>query len=181
MFLWNYIACKWQVPFSPQSYSTLSTTCVCLWSILTFELVTVQRAETRNMCWHIICTEGAWWGSNSILDTNDSYRHDKVSFYKKTGSTRYEHKYEKVFHIWWGKFSQKHSYKYMAKWWCLLAMGGKKKLCVLAYSDHLQVLTTFLLKEFKHTMGMAHPRSISHLLLAETLIIMMHMTKCYRR
>ena len=24
--------------------------------------------------------------------------------------------------IWWGKFSQKHNYKYMAKWWCLLAM-----------------------------------------------------------
>jgi hypothetical protein len=24
--------------------------------------------------------------------------------------------------IWWGKFRQKHSYKYVAKWWCLLAM-----------------------------------------------------------
>ena len=47
--------------------------------------------------------------------------------------------------IWWGKFSQKHNYKYMAKWWCLLAM---EKLHVSAYSGHLQVLTTFLLKEF---------------------------------
>jgi len=33
----------------------------------------------------------------------------------------------------------------MAKWWCLLAM---EKLHVSAYSGHLQVLTTFLLKEF---------------------------------
>jgi len=33
----------------------------------------------------------------------------------------------------------------MAKWWCLLAM---EKLNVSAYSGHLQVLTTFLLKEF---------------------------------
>jgi len=33
----------------------------------------------------------------------------------------------------------------MAKGWCLLAM---KKLHVSAYSGHLQVLTTFLLKEF---------------------------------
>ena len=24
--------------------------------------------------------------------------------------------------IWWGKFSQKHNYTYMAKWWCLLAI-----------------------------------------------------------
>ena len=42
----------------------------------------------------------------------------------------------------WGKFSQKHKYKYMAKWWCLLAM---EKLHVSAYSDHHQVLTIFLL------------------------------------
>jgi len=33
----------------------------------------------------------------------------------------------------------------MAKQWCLLAM---ERLYVSAYSDHLQVLTTFLLKEF---------------------------------
>jgi len=33
----------------------------------------------------------------------------------------------------------------MAKWWCLLAI---EKLHVSAYSGHLQVLTTFLLKEF---------------------------------
>jgi hypothetical protein len=33
----------------------------------------------------------------------------------------------------------------MAKLWCLLAMD---KLHVSAYSGHLQVLTTFLLKEF---------------------------------
>jgi hypothetical protein len=45
----------------------------------------------------------------------------------------------------WGKFSQKHNYEYVAKWLCLLAM---EKLHVLAYSGHLQVLTTFLLKEF---------------------------------
>ena len=31
-----------------------------------------------------MCTEGAWWGSDSTLDTDDSYRHDKISFYKKT-------------------------------------------------------------------------------------------------
>ena len=43
------------------------------------------------------------------------------------------------------KFSQKHNYKYMAKWWCLLAM---EKLHVSAHSGHLQVLKTFLLKEF---------------------------------
>jgi len=47
--------------------------------------------------------------------------------------------------IWWGKFSQKHNYKCMGKWWCLLAM---EKLHVSAYNGHLQVLTTFLLKEF---------------------------------
>jgi len=47
--------------------------------------------------------------------------------------------------IWWGKVSQKHNNKYMAKWWCLLAM---EKLHVSAYSGNLQVLTTFLLKEF---------------------------------
>ena len=29
--------------------------------------------------------------------------------------------------IWWGKFSQKHNYKYMAKWWCLLAMQKNYK------------------------------------------------------
>ena len=45
----------------------------------------------------------------------------------------------------WGKFSQKHNYKYTAKWWCLLAM---EKLHVSAYSGYLQVLITFLLKEF---------------------------------
>jgi len=33
----------------------------------------------------------------------------------------------------------------MAKLWCLLSM---KKLHVSAYSGHLNVLTTFLLKEF---------------------------------
>ena len=27
--------------------------------------------------------------------------------------------------IWWGKFSQKHNYKYMSKWWRLLAMEKK--------------------------------------------------------
>jgi len=27
-----------------------------------------------------------------------------------------------VFIIWWGKFSQIHKYKYMTKWWCLLAV-----------------------------------------------------------
>jgi len=48
--------------------------------------------------------------------------------------------------LWWGKFSKKHNYKYMAKWWCLLAM--EELLHVSAYSGHLQVLTTFLLKEF---------------------------------
>ena len=31
-------------------------------------------------------------------------------------------KYDKNNGIWWGKFSQKHNYKYMAKWWCLVAM-----------------------------------------------------------
>ena len=41
----------------------------------------------------------------------------------------------------------KHNYKYMAKWWCLLAME-EKKLYVSAYRGHFQVLTTFLLKEF---------------------------------
>jgi len=25
--------------------------------------------------------------------------------------------------IWWDEYSQKHNYNYMAKWWCLLAMG----------------------------------------------------------
>ena len=44
-----------------------------------------------------------------------------------------------------GKFSQKHNYKYMAKWWCLLAL---EKLHVSAYSGHHQVFTTFLLKSF---------------------------------
>jgi len=47
--------------------------------------------------------------------------------------------------IWWDKFSQKHNYKYMAKWWCLL---GMEKLHVSVYSGRLQVLTTNLLKEF---------------------------------
>jgi len=50
-----------------------------------------------------------------------------------------------IYIIWWGKFSQKHNYKYMAKWWCLWAI---EKLHVSACSGHLQVLTTFLLKEF---------------------------------
>lgn len=50
---------------------------------MTFELVTVQRTETRNVCWHIVCTEGAWWGSDSTLDTDDSYWRDKISFYKR--------------------------------------------------------------------------------------------------
>jgi len=45
----------------------------------------------------------------------------------------------------WGKFSQKHNSKYMAKWWFLLAM---EKLHVSVYSGHIQVLTTFSLKEF---------------------------------
>ena len=44
--------------------------------------------------------------------------------------------------IMWGKFSQKHDYKYMAKWWCLLAM---EKLHVSACGGHHQVLTPFLL------------------------------------
>jgi len=47
--------------------------------------------------------------------------------------------------ILWGKFSQKHNYKYMAKWWYLLAI---EKLHVSAYSGYHQVLTTCLLKEF---------------------------------
>jgi len=46
--------------------------------------------------------------------------------------------------VWWGKFSQKHNYKCVSKWWYLLAM---EKLRVSAYSGHLRVLTTFLLKE----------------------------------
>jgi len=50
-----------------------------------------------------------------------------------------------VWFVRWGKFSQKHNYKYMAKWWCLLAM---EILHVSAYCGHLHVLTTFLLKEF---------------------------------
>ena len=49
-----------------------------------------------------------------------------------------------TFGIWWGKFCQKHNYKCMVKWWCLLEM---EKLHVSAYSGHLQVLTIFLLKE----------------------------------
>ena len=51
--------------------------------------------------------------------------------------------------IWWDKFSQKHNYKYMAKWWCLLAM---EKRHVSACGGHLQVLPTFLLKEFYITL-----------------------------
>jgi len=39
---------------------------------------------------------------------------------------------------------KKHNYEYMAKWWCLLAMEKQR---VSAYSGHLQVLTTLLLKE----------------------------------
>ena len=51
---------------------------------------------------------------------------------------------EVAWSIWWGKLSKKHNYKYMAKWWCLLAM---EKTALPAYGGHLQVLTTSLLKE----------------------------------
>jgi len=39
----------------------------------------------------------------------------------------------------------------MAKWRCLLAIE-KKKLNISAYSGHLQVLITFLLKRFLYNM-----------------------------
>jgi len=45
-----------------------------------------------------------------------------------------------VWNIWWGKFSQKHNYTYMGKWWCLLALD---KLHVSVYSGHLQVWQLF--------------------------------------
>ena len=40
----------------------------------------------------------------------------------------------------WVKFSQKHNYKYMAKWWCLLAMGNYMFLPIAAIIKFWQLL-----------------------------------------
>jgi len=86
-----------------------------------FRCCNVARFSTT--FWH----REEWKGSDTPNEielgyTNQDYcRNWRIAFERKLKEFQ-QICWGKSWTIWWGKFSQKHSYKYMDKWWCLLAM-----------------------------------------------------------
>jgi len=62
--------------------------------------------------WHGLTSHGTWIFSNIVLKISNIAANSEMCHLRCVF---------KLLRIRWGRFNQKHNYKYVAKWWCLLA------------------------------------------------------------